>query len=569
MKNKLLLLFLILGLGVFSCQKEPGIEEDYFEAITLKSSSSDIDFCGVPEFIYLSEGEGEDQINYVEVKVFNDKGFLYVEFTNLREDYNIDKTTVVIDETEYSNEGLIYQFDLSELEVCEIVSVTVSLKSKEPIDFVYSHLEELAGNLIDEEGLPGTVSLTVQYFGITDSYFESTVDDPNFGLDGTWDGWCVDLEPGISSGLEYSDVKVYSSYDDPSTLSEVVDKPENLAKVNFVLSQNYVGKEAACGGTFSRSDVQRAIWALIDDEGAFDPVDGPLVVGGGLVSTEMSLCKVQEILDAADAAGESFVPECTENEDGTFTYKVAVILDPNTESITGQVTIGQVTVIELVEPCELVPVFDHKEFTGDVEYCIEECPVPDDPGCDDIPGAFRTQSMGGWGSPGKGNNPGAYRDANFENAFPEGLVVGGKYTLTLTSAKAVQNFLPQGGKPAALKKNWTNPKGRTGLGNFAGQVVALKLSVGFDYADPNFGSADYNLADLVFLKGTFAGMTIGQVLAEAEKVLGGERSSYTLQQLHSVVTQINEHFVDGKRVADPDLFGCGGLSSFQPNFLSL
>ena len=411
----------------------------------------------------------------------------------------------------------------------------------------------------DEEGLPGTVSLTVQYAGITESYFESTVEDPIFGLDGTWEGWCVDLSRTIeANGETIYDAQVYSSYDDPETLAAVVDKPENLAKVNFVLSQNYVGKGAACGEIFSRSDVQRAIWALIDDEGAFDPVTGPLVVGGGLVSTEMSLCKVQEILDATNASGDNFIPECAENEDGSFTYKVAVILDPNTESVTGQVTIGQVTVIELVEPCELVPVFEEKTLTAEYEFCPVECPVPDDPGCDDEPGSFRTQTMGGWGAKAAGNNPGAYRDANFATAFPEGLVVGDKYTLTLTSAKAVQDFLPQGGKPAALKKNWTNPKGRTGLGNFAGQVVALKLSVGFDYADPNFGSADYNLADLVFLKGTFAGMTIGQVLAEAEKLLGGDGSMYTLEQLHSAVTSVNENFVDGKMVVNPGLLGCGG-----------
>jgi hypothetical protein len=39
-------------------------------------------------------------------------------------------------------------------------------------------------------------------------------------------------------------------------------------------------------------------------------------------------------------------------------------------------------------------------------------------------GAFRTQTQGGWGSDAAGDNPGAYCDAYFGEAFPEGLVIG-------------------------------------------------------------------------------------------------------------------------------------------------
>ena len=39
-------------------------------------------------------------------------------------------------------------------------------------------------------------------------------------------------------------------------------------------------------------------------------------------------------------------------------------------------------------------------------------------------GDFRSQTMGGWGSNCNGNNPGCYRDANFDSAFPDGVTLG-------------------------------------------------------------------------------------------------------------------------------------------------
>ncbi|GEM_PF-1003451 len=181
-------------------------------------------------------------------------------------------------------------------------------------------------------------------------------------------------------------------------------------------------------------------------------------------------------------------------------------------------------------------------------------------------GDFRTQSQGGWGAPARGNNPGVYREESFEKAFPDGLHVGAgyasedidaEYTLTLTSADAVQSFLPQGGPPAALTANYSDPTGnppRTDSENnnlrnvFAGQVVALTLSVGFDRYDPEFGAAEQNLEDLVVASGIFEGMTVAAVLEEANGALGGGESEYSVSQLNDVVSAINENFVDGTKV---------------------
>ncbi|MDP4826619.1 MAG: choice-of-anchor L domain-containing protein, partial [Flavobacteriales bacterium] len=109
---------------------------------------------------------------------------------------------------------------------------------------------------------------------------------------------------------------------------------------------------------------------------------------------------------------------------------------------------------------------------------------------------FRSQTPGGWGAPAEGNNPGSYRDANFDAAFPNGLMIGCTNTLLLTSAEAIEDFLPAGGQPSIL------PAGNQVNGNlsnsFASHLVAATLSLGFDAYDPNFGSSNYPAQNLIF-----------------------------------------------------------------------
>lgn len=169
---------------------------------------------------------------------------------------------------------------------------------------------------------------------------------------------------------------------------------------------------------------------------------------------------------------------------------------------------------------------------------------------------LRTQTMGGWGAPPKGNNPGKYLHTHFAAAFPAGLSIGCQsgYTLKLTSAQAVTSFLPSGGQPRALTSNLVNPG--SGYNNtFAGQVAALALSVGFDAFDPNFGLSSTPLGSAIINSGTFTGMTVQQVLDEANKALGGCATTYSISALNSIVSSINESFVDGIAV-NPALLSC-------------
>jgi hypothetical protein len=176
------------------------------------------------------------------------------------------------------------------------------------------------------------------------------------------------------------------------------------------------------------------------------------------------------------------------------------------------------------------------------EYC--SCVPPEDDK------NLRTQTPGGWGAPPNGDNPGTYLHKNFAGAFPAGLVVGCTYTITFTSAQAITDGLPSGGTPSALTKSYLNPTEKPKDPNnpkntLAMHVVALKLSVTFDAFDEDFGASSTKLANAVVTSGDFKGWTVAQVLAEAEKVLGGCASSYTPSQMTTVLTAINSAYDDG------------------------
>ncbi len=204
------------------------------------------------------------------------------------------------------------------------------------------------------------------------------------------------------------------------------------------------------------------------------------------------------------------------------------------------------------------------------DYCQDNCKEPGedpekDPGkepcdkpCDGCKmGIYRTQTPGGWGAKAAGNNPGVYRDANFADAFPSGLLVGdpNKYFIKLTSAAAIEKLLPTGGKPAVLKKSYKDPAAIKNV--LVGHMVALKLSVGFDDYDKDFGKAEGRLKKLIISDGFgFDGMNISDILKETDILLGGGKSSYSPSQMNEILTKINEYFVDGKKSDKYKLFDC-------------
>jgi hypothetical protein len=173
-------------------------------------------------------------------------------------------------------------------------------------------------------------------------------------------------------------------------------------------------------------------------------------------------------------------------------------------------------------------------------------------------GQFKTFTIGGYGTACNGNNPGCYRDNNFAGAFPNGLVIGcGSNKLTFTSSSAIQNYLPAGGPASLITSSATNPT--TSRGVLSSQLIALTLSVGFDAHDSNFSSSSTSLGSLTIKNGTFAGMTVSNFLQLANDIIGGCSSQYSLSEINSVATAINENFDNG--TVDLQFLNCGGQTT--------
>lgn len=182
--------------------------------------------------------------------------------------------------------------------------------------------------------------------------------------------------------------------------------------------------------------------------------------------------------------------------------------------------------------------------------------LADAPNC----GQLRTQTQGGWGqgcNNANGGNPGCYRDANFNTAFPMGVTIGDPAgrALKFNTSAAVEAFLPSGGPNRTLQQlglgagttTYNTSSGDLGRSNINGQLLALSISVGFDDAIANFAPSAVELKDMIINAGPYAGMTVGAFLAYANKVIGGTvpSSAAIISNIHATATAINENNVDG------------------------
>jgi hypothetical protein len=176
--------------------------------------------------------------------------------------------------------------------------------------------------------------------------------------------------------------------------------------------------------------------------------------------------------------------------------------------------------------------------------------------------------------------PGCIRDHFFATVFPSGVTIGGSpFHATWTTAAAVEAFLPATTTPGVLTANLTNPTS-TPAGVFAGQLLALKLNVGFSCAgifyQLGMQPAIICVGDLTLpdtCAGKFGDMTVDELIALADEVIAGNVSALTpfgasVSELSGAVGCINELF-DECGSESSMLSSSGLVSDLSPNMDAL
>ena len=180
---------------------------------------------------------------------------------------------------------------------------------------------------------------------------------------------------------------------------------------------------------------------------------------------------------------------------------------------------------------------------------VSSCP---DWACNIPAGIYRGDPQDGWGQDiCQGYNTACFRDRHFRVIYPNGITVGIGHTLTFTNAPALAAALPTTGTPSALHENLVNPLRREfarGGGILAGEVVALKLNVGYGASGR---TVFHDLQSLVVSRASvaFLGMSVEELLVLSERVLGGDLNALpvgeTLQSLNIVLAHVNANFESG------------------------
>jgi hypothetical protein len=253
-------------------------------------------------------GDIESAQDVGDVLVWNDGENLYVEYVVTDEDWCLTKTHLEVatslgDIPQTKRENPIPgQFTYGGEHDC-VPDVTYSI----PLTWdPGAELLIAAHGVVQTGGLDGleaalpdqvTIAVTFPATGGAPSYFDIAVSGGTT-LDGTYDGYCVDLDGGYVDGI----ANVYSSYE-PLPTGVRIEYPENLDLVNWIINQGFVGQPSqGCDGNYTYGDVQWAIWQLVED----DQPNNTSSLG------DWSECRAQEILAAAYANGEGYVPGCGE-----------------------------------------------------------------------------------------------------------------------------------------------------------------------------------------------------------------------------------------------------------------
>lgn len=284
-----------------------------------------------------------------EVRVWEASGYLYIQYAITNADWRLKSTHVYVTSRIRNFEPVgeyvePFRLELERAHTGEM-EYTYEIPSQWPSGTqfrVAAKAEVLAiqGYTSDLEGLIKSLPRSVQVFAVQPSpdgqaYFHLTIMESGV-FDGFHHGWCVDLDRSSHRQRWYT-YEVYTPFDDLPP--KIMEFPENLDLVNWVLNKDFVGKTARNGELFTFGDIQHCIWKLLEGR-ATNYTNGP-----------WSIWRVEEILDAAEAEGEGFIPAC-----GEKLLLVLVPMNPN-RKIHWQ-SIGMV----IPTPC--IPVFTTETAWG-------------------------------------------------------------------------------------------------------------------------------------------------------------------------------------------------------------
>ena len=174
--------------------------------------------------------------------------------------------------------------------------------------------------------------------------------------------------------------------------------------------------------------------------------------------------------------------------------------------------------------------------------------------------------------------------SNFLSVYPSALVFVGKpvtgFTMAFDSAGAIETYLPAAGEDGPLDSNLFNPP-TSSAGVFGGDVLALQLNVDFSGAGITLGSSGVPFGNLLIenyaVFPAFDGMTVRQILADANTDLAGRDSGFSIGELVDIVPTLNIAFDGGtpsvfaqdNLVAPNGTTGGGGNAVPEPSSLLL
>ena len=224
----------------------------------------------------------------------------------------------------------------------------------------------------------GTATISVKYaYPGAPSYFWTTITNAGL-LNGSYIGWCVDTDLTISQGQNYTNVVYYTDYS--LIPSGFLENPQNLDLVNWILNQGFVGQNSTGGfGAFTYGDVQRAIWSLIDNQN--------LTNGLG----DWNQNRVNQILAAANANGEGFVPVCGQvfavilapvNGAGSPTNQITIVTapvgcTPTATDPCGQVNLTYTDVATGTCPTVVTRTWTASDGCGNSSTCVQTITIVD------------------------------------------------------------------------------------------------------------------------------------------------------------------------------------------------